>query len=181
MIRFVKTDGGRSTAGFVNKATSGDCVARAVAIASGRPYGKVYDELAEINASMPLSKHRRRRGKVGSFTASHGIWTRSKLFKDYMRSIGFEWVPTMQIGSGCRVHVRASELPKGRIILALSKHYAAVIDGVLHDMYDCSRDGTRCVYGYWNFAGVAASARGVLRQDFSAPTRSGSDHRQRYP
>jgi len=26
---------------------------------------------------------------------------------------------------------------------------AAVIDGVLHDAYDCSREGTRCVYGYY--------------------------------
>jgi len=25
----------------------------------------------------------------------------------------------------------------------------AVIDGVINDTYDCSREGTRCVYGYW--------------------------------
>jgi hypothetical protein len=24
-----------------------------------------------------------------------------------------------------------------------------VIDGVIHDLYDPSRDGTRCVYGYY--------------------------------
>jgi hypothetical protein len=24
-----------------------------------------------------------------------------------------------------------------------------VIDGVIHDTHDCSRGGTRCVYGYW--------------------------------
>jgi hypothetical protein len=34
-------------------------------------------------------------------------------------------------------------------VVALSKHYAAVVDGVVHDLYDPSRDGTRCVYGYW--------------------------------
>jgi len=27
-----------------------------------------------------------------------------------------------------------------------------VIDGVLHDTHDCSRDGTRCVYGYWLYS-----------------------------
>lgn len=26
---------------------------------------------------------------------------------------------------------------------------AAVVDGVLHDTFDCSRGGTRCVYGYY--------------------------------
>ena len=31
----------------------------------------------------------------------------------------------------------------------LSGHLAAVIDGVVHDIHDCSRDGTRCVYGYF--------------------------------
>jgi hypothetical protein len=55
----------------------------------------------------------------------------------------------MQIGSGCQVHLAADELPPGRIIVRLSKHYAAVVDGVLHDTHDCSRDGTRCVYGYF--------------------------------
>jgi hypothetical protein len=34
--------------------------------------------------------------------------------------------------------------------VVLSRHYAAVIDGVLHDVVDCSRGGTRCVYGYYS-------------------------------
>jgi hypothetical protein len=56
----------------------------------------------------------------------------------------------MQIGSGCKVHLRSDELPIGRLVVGLSRHSAAVIDGVLHDTYDCSRRGTRCVYGYWS-------------------------------
>ena len=89
------------------------------------------------------------KGVAGRRTASHGIYTKSKVFKDYMKSMGFEWTATMHIGSGCKVHVKAGELPMGRLVLNLSKHCAAVIDGVLHDAYDCSRDGTRAVYGYW--------------------------------
>ncbi len=27
-----------------------------------------------------------------------------------------------------------------------------MIDGVVHDTYDCTRNGTRCVYGYWTLA-----------------------------
>ena len=55
----------------------------------------------------------------------------------------------MAIGQGCKVHLRADELPTGRLIVAVSKHITAVIDGVIHDTHDCSRSGTRCVYGYF--------------------------------
>jgi hypothetical protein len=145
-MRHIMNDGGREAAGF--KGRTGDCVARAVAIISGLPYAKVYGELAEINARMPKTK-RRKKGAVGSVTARQGIYTKSKLFKDYMIGLGFVWTPTMQIGGGCKVHLKADELPSGRIIVKLSKHYAAVIDGELHDTYEDARDGTRCVYGYW--------------------------------
>ena len=55
----------------------------------------------------------------------------------------------MFIGSGTTVHLKADELPKGRIICNVSKHYTAVVDGVIQDTYDPSRRGTRAVYGYW--------------------------------
>jgi len=55
----------------------------------------------------------------------------------------------MSIGSGCKVHLDGNELPEGRLVASLSKHVAAVIDGVINDTYDCSREGTRCVYGYY--------------------------------
>jgi hypothetical protein len=150
-IQFIEDDGGRRKAGFKNEKTAGDCVARAVAIASGRPYIEIYNELAELNANMIMSKHRRKRGAAGQRTASRGIWTKSKAFKDYMAAQGFEWTSTMSIGSGTKVHVRADELPHARLVLRLSNHCAAVVWGVLYDAYDCSRDGTRAVYGYWRY------------------------------
>jgi hypothetical protein len=61
------------------------------------------------------------------------------------------WTPTMEIGSGCQVHVRMHELPMGRLVLRLSKHFSAVIDQVVHDTFDPSRGGSRAVYGYWSF------------------------------
>jgi hypothetical protein len=164
-VTFVRDDGGRSAAGFTNKATAGDCVPRAVAIASGRPYAEVYAALAEGNARQRLTKHSARHARTaGARTASHGIWTKRKWFKDYMVSIGFRWVPTMRIGQGCTVHLSAEELPAGRLVLSLSKHYTAMIDGIIRDAYDPRRgsftetkpDGSartvaesRCVYGYW--------------------------------
>ena len=55
----VENDAGRAAAGFVGKAR--DCVARAVAIASGRPYDEVYKRLADamkwIETIMPMVGH----------------------------------------------------------------------------------------------------------------------------
>lgn len=145
--RFEFNDGGRSN---YFKTEAGDCVARSIAIASGMDYKKVYDALAAGNASQRTSKREKitkARHKVK--TASNGIYTKRKWFKDLMREWGFEWTPTMKIGSGCKVHLRREELPSGRLVVAVSKHYTAVVNGVIHDTYDPSREGTRCVYGYW--------------------------------
>jgi hypothetical protein len=56
----------------------------------------------------------------------------------------------MATGQGCRVHLRADKLPGGLLIVAVFKHLVVVIDGVIHDTFDPSRDGTRCVYGYFS-------------------------------
>jgi hypothetical protein len=37
----------------------------------------------------------------------------------------------------------------GKLIVSVSRHLVAVVNGVINDTYDCSRDATRCVYGYW--------------------------------
>jgi hypothetical protein len=145
-MQFIHDDGGRAAAGFKGKA--GDCVARSIAIASGCPYAEVYARLAAGNGEQRASKRTVKRGR----TARSGIFTTRKWFKDYMAELGFSWTPTMAIGSGCKVHLRSDELPSGRIVVALSRHYAAVIDGVLHDTYQDDRAGTRCVYGYWSIA-----------------------------
>lgn len=140
MTQFVYDDGGRSDAGFVGNA--GDCVVRSIAIAAQLPYKQVYDAMCDYHATYQLSGS-------GRHSARNGIDTTRKGFSDYMRSIGFTWKATMQIGSGCTTHLKSDELPAGRIIVKLSKHLCAVIDGVIHDTYDPSRDETRCVYGYW--------------------------------
>lgn len=141
---YTHNDGGRKESG--RKGNASDCVVRAVAIASGLSYDEVYARCAEGNATQ-------RKGRAGASSgrksANNGIHTQRKWFKDYMASLGFKWTPCMTIGSGCKVHVSADELPRGNLVLMLSRHCAAFIDGVLHDNHDSSRNGTRCVYGYW--------------------------------
>jgi hypothetical protein len=144
----VITDGGRKAAGFRDKRDGkGDCVTRAVAIASGLDYQKVWDDFTAMNAKTRQTKRTAKRARDN---ADSGVYTNRKAFKDYMIALGFAWVPTMTIGSGCTVHLRKGELPeKGRLVVNVSRHSLAVIDGVVHDIYDPCRDGTRCVYGYW--------------------------------
>lgn len=146
MINFNYNDGGRAAAGY--KGNAGDCVCRSICIVTGLPYEQVYERLANGNATQRRGK-REGKSKAGVKTAARGINTKRKWFEDYMKGLGFEWVPTMKIGEGCKVHLAADELPKGKLIVNVSKHFTAVIDGVLNDTYDCSRGGSRCVYGYY--------------------------------
>lgn len=146
-MKFVFNDGGRAEAGF--KGTTGDCCCRAIAIATGMPYKEVYDLINEFGkAERPNRKTRRGNKHNGSRSDA-----RTGVYKDTMRKImehlGWRWIPTMQIGQGCKVHLREDELPKGTLIVTIARHYCAVIDGVLYDTWDSQEDGNRCVYGYY--------------------------------
>lgn len=175
-MKFIYDNGGRSAAGY--KGNARDCVCRAIAIASGRPYTEVYAALSEGRGAQRASS----RTGAKSASARNTINTKRKWFKDYMHSLGFTWTPTMTIGSGCKVHLHEGELPAGRLVVAVSKHYTAVVDGDIRDIFDPRREAElivpdqgqelkpgqwrnsngicsvqrRCVYGYWTFSGAIA-------------------------
>src|SRR5262245_49750965 len=142
-MQFQYNDGGRRAAGFDGKA--GDCVCRAVATAAELPYKDVYERLARETGNQRASKRTSKRAA----SARNGINTKRKWFEDYMTELGFVWFPTMKVGQGCKVHLRDGELPNGCLVVSVSKHMCAVIDGVINDTFDPSRFGTRCVYGYY--------------------------------
>lgn len=146
-------DGGRAAAGY--KGFAGDCVCRSVAIASGKPYAEVYAALAR-----GMGAQRATRGRKHAASARNGVSVRRKWFKEYMAGLGFRWTPTMLVGQGCKVHLLRGELPAGRLVVSLSGHYTAVIDGTIHDTHNPQRAtiwntpdsktmSHRCVYGYW--------------------------------
>jgi hypothetical protein len=141
-MEFQYNDGGRKEAGY--KGESRDCVCRAIAIVTGKPYQEVYDALNELASKERIGK--RKKSISNSRTGVH-----KHTYNKYLLSLGMKWVSCMSIGSGCKVHLRANELPKGKIICSVSRHLVAVIDGVINDTHDCSRDGNRCVYGYFIF------------------------------
>lgn len=170
-IRFQYDDGGRAAAGF--QGHTGDCVCRSIAIATGQPYQVVYDALNKQRDSMRQTK------RVRVSASRTGV--NRVVYDRYLKALGWEFVATMRIGSGCKVHLDATELPAGRIVCRLSKHLCAVVDGVIHDTHNPNRDkwyefepdrgqalradqgrnqngvytihdGRRCVYGYYRKA-----------------------------
>lgn len=165
-MKFIYDDGGRAAAGF--KGSTRDCVVRAIAIAGQEPYQQVYDA---INAIAATERHLATRKGSSARTGVMKNTTRRA-----MNSMGWNWTPTMQVGSGCKVHLADGELPMGRLVVSVSRHLVAVIDGVIHDTSDpqraahvCEPDkgqalkpgewrnpngvwhiSRRCVYGYWS-------------------------------
>jgi len=144
---FQINDGGREKAGF--KRGVGDCVVRSIAIATGLPYMRVYEDLGNANARYAELRNDRLARRLTAKGASPRNGNHRNVFHDYILGLGFEWVPTMKVGVGCQVHLRPDELPAGVLIVRVSKHLTAIVDGKLQDTHDPSRGGTRCVYGYY--------------------------------
>jgi hypothetical protein len=143
-LQWTFNDGGRAEAGY--KGDTGDCACRSIAIVTGMSYQEVYDLIIKYAAKeRPGTRRKRSHPRTGV----HGSTLRK-----IMADLGWTWVPTMKIGSGTTVHVREGELPtEGKYLLRLSRHFCAIVDGVVHDTYDPAREGTRAVYGFWTLAG----------------------------
>jgi hypothetical protein len=161
-MEFIYNDGGRKDAGF--KGNAGDCVCRSIAIITEKPYREVYDALNEISKPYQKicdeitdtfneidKKMGKKMGKCHAYKKLSSSRTGHirEVYGKYLKSLGYEWIPTMKIGTGCLVHLRSNELPAGRLIVSVSKHLTAMIDGIINDTWDCSREGSRCVYGYY--------------------------------
>lgn len=139
-MKLVYSDGGRSQ---YFKGLADDCVCRAICNATGIDYKVVYDAINE-----KAKAERKSARKSGKSSARNGVYknTTKKVIEEWL---GWQWHSMMQIGEGCKVHLDPSELPSGNLIVQVTRHLTCVKDGVIYDTFDPSRDGTRCVYGYW--------------------------------
>lgn len=129
---YIYSDGGREKY-FKGKAK--DCVCRAVAIASNRDYLEVYKSMKQTFG-----------------TPRNGVDTSKKIFKDWMSANGFKWVPCSGVGMKTSKHFIKGELPKGRIVCSVAKHYVAVVDDKVFDTWDSRYNSwgeLRRIYGYW--------------------------------
>ena len=137
-MEWVYDDGGRKDAGY--RGETRDCVTRAIAIATGISYQTIYDTINELSENERPGNKKRSSSRTGVQKAT---------YKSYLNNLGWIWTPTMFVGQGCKVHLRSEELPGGVLIVAVSRHLTVVKNGIIYDTHDCSRSGTRCVYGYW--------------------------------
>ena len=134
---FQYSDGGRKAAGY--KGDADDCFCRAVAVATGKTYKKVYNT---INAVAKAKKGRYRS------SARDGCYV--EIMRLVMKKLGWRWVSLCRVGVGCSTRVRQDELPReGAYILRLAGHIVAYINGVLYDTSDWARENAPFVYGYW--------------------------------
>ena len=140
-------DGGRAAAGY--KGQAGDCVVRSISIVTGMSYQKVYDDLFKANEEFRNTSRTKLAKSLKQKNDSPRSGTHRIVLKKYLAQLNFKWTPTMFVGQGCKVHLKKKELPSGTLLISCSKHITVVKDGILHDTHDCSRNGTRCVYGYW--------------------------------
>lgn len=140
-MEWVYNDGGRSK--YFKAERVGDCVTRAICNATGKDYKEVYDALNDLAKAERTGKRKHKKS-----TSRNGVYMTT--IKKYIEEVlGWKWHPCMTIGSGCQTHLNPDEFDSGTYIIRLSKHLTCLKGGVIYDTYDCSRDGTRCVYGYW--------------------------------
>ena len=141
-MKFIYSDGGRSK--YFKAKDVKDCVVRAICNATDKDYKEVYDA---IN-SMSKSEHTGRR-KRGVSNARNGVY--KSTYKKYIENVlGWKWISCSGIGKGIIKKLNEDDMPqKGTYIVKVSKHLTCLKDGQLYDTYDCSREGTRAVYGYW--------------------------------
>ena len=114
-----------------DKSTKGDCVIRALAIASDRTWIEAYDILAD-NARK-------------TYNLPNDCINYTQVFENILgykpKSVKVEkGKKRLNVLEFCKKH------HKGRYILRVAHHLTAVVDGVCYDTWNTAE---RCVYRYW--------------------------------
>ena len=91
-------DGGRAAAGY--KGQAGDCVVRSIAIVTGSPYQKVYDDLFKANEEFRNTSRTKLARSLKQKNDSPRSGTHRVVLKKYLAQLGFQWTPTMFVGQG---------------------------------------------------------------------------------
>lgn len=116
------------------RSTKGDCVIRALAIASGRTWREAFDVLC--NKAREL------------YDIPNGAGTYEVVFKD----LGYEQEKRGRVAKGTRRETAkgfALKHKTGTYILSLANHLTCVKDGKIRDAWNC---GDKCVYKVWKVA-----------------------------
>ena len=112
-MELIYSTGGREK--YFKANVVGDCVCRAIANATGMDYKQVYDLINSYAKKEHLSKRKKKKSNARNGVTKDTIWR-------ILTDLGWKWIPTMLIGSGCQVHLNEKELPDGTLIVSVSKH-----------------------------------------------------------
>jgi len=143
--------GGRATAGITG--SSGDCVVRAIAIATGKSYTEVHNAL-QNGLRHQIEIERKQQLQYGIAGRTRPTTTpltgvTHDVYAPYLKWLGWEYVPKPVGADGKLLRLRPGSLPKGRLIVGLSRHLVAVIEGVIQDTYYSALRGGRPIRGYF--------------------------------
>ena len=134
-MEWIYDDGGR--AGDRNELA--DCVTRSIAIAAQLDYDAVYERVVELTSDFCYedgSAYADRGHGLLDGPSYTGVPTEA--VEEYLTELGFTWH---------RCGLGDDPVPTtGRLIVEMPGHYTAVIDGVVHDTWDCRGQP---VEGYW--------------------------------
>jgi hypothetical protein len=134
-MKFIETDGGRKAAGFVG--TTGDCVTRALTIATGEPYKQVYQELFDIakeyskTQSTPTARSIARRGA----TPRRGV--HKEVYDIFLKKRGWGYLPRTNKQGRAEVTLHECTFdPAKTYIVSVRRHLTVIKGGTLLDSYD---------------------------------------------
>ena len=128
MLAFNLNDGGRKAAG--RKGKTGDCLIRAIAIATGIPYETVYKRAASMYKQAGYTAS----GNVGTIRKSRkrGMRSINKVQDDIVESFGF----TKEPQHTPRLTYSQAEMVYGDCMVTTTKHIACIRNGALQDTFD---------------------------------------------
>lgn len=108
-----------------------DCVKRAFALASGKPYKEVSAELNRLK--------KKTGAKYFNYKSNWKVYVKLQGWQK-MSFPAVKGVPRMNGERFCERY------PKGTYVLSMACHLTAVVDGVIYDTWNCSK---KCVYNAW--------------------------------
>ena len=109
---------------------AGDCVVRSISLASEETWDNVYVGLCELGLKLKDMPNNKR------------------VFEKYLQIKGYEKLKMPKHEDNTRYNVKelARELPHGNYIVSVANHLTCIIDGVIHDTWNCVH---KSVGNYW--------------------------------
>lgn len=132
----VLTDGGRKEAGY--KGSTGDCVIRAIAVATGEKYKDIYKAIFAMAKANPTFRQ-----AMYPHRCSPRFGVYQEHYQEYLEARGWKWIPATELQPESGKITEENIKMVGTAIIKVHRHLMAVKDGVVHDSFPPSqlRDG----------------------------------------